>query len=193
MARHKAFNQEAVLDKAMEYFWSHGYEATSMQDLVEHMGINRGSLYDTYGDKHALFQASLDRYLNGLMLPFIQVLEGTGSGKQAIEQVFDGLVQSSLQDKAMRGCFMTNTAVAMLPHDKILRTKIVATFKRIEQAFHRALLRAQQAKEISKKDDLRSLAQYLVSSIQGLLVMRKVTRDTQTLHAISRMTLRILE
>ena len=62
MARHKAFNREEVLDRAIEVFWAHGYEATSIQELVDSMGINRGSLYDTFGDKHRLFLEALDRY-----------------------------------------------------------------------------------------------------------------------------------
>ncbi len=62
MARHKEFDQDEALQKAMEAFWARGYEATSMQDLVEHMGINRQSLYDTFGDKHSLFLKALDRY-----------------------------------------------------------------------------------------------------------------------------------
>ena len=55
MARHKEFEREEALQKAMEVFWSRGYGAASIQDLVEHMGINRQSLYDTFGDKHALY------------------------------------------------------------------------------------------------------------------------------------------
>jgi TetR/AcrR family transcriptional repressor of nem operon len=62
MARHKEFDRDAVLHKAMEVFWSRGYGATSIQDLVKHMGINRQSLYDTFGDKHALYLQALDRY-----------------------------------------------------------------------------------------------------------------------------------
>ena len=62
MARRKEFDRDEALHKAMEVFWSRGYEATSVGDLVEHMGINRQSLYDTFGDKHSLYLAALDRY-----------------------------------------------------------------------------------------------------------------------------------
>jgi TetR/AcrR family transcriptional regulator, transcriptional repressor for nem operon len=55
MARQKEFNRDEVLHKAMEVFWTRGYERASIQDLVEHMGINRQSIYDTFGDKHAPF------------------------------------------------------------------------------------------------------------------------------------------
>ena len=62
MARSKEFNEEEALDKAMEIFWKQGYEKTSIQDLVDQMGIHRRSLYDTFGDKHSLFVQTLERY-----------------------------------------------------------------------------------------------------------------------------------
>jgi TetR/AcrR family transcriptional regulator, transcriptional repressor for nem operon len=62
MARHKEFDRDEALRKAMEVFWSRGYEAASIEDLVKHMGINRQSLYDTFGHKHALYLKALDRY-----------------------------------------------------------------------------------------------------------------------------------
>ena len=61
MARHKEFDRDEALHKAIEVFWARGYNATSIQDLVEHMRINRQSIYDTFGDKHALYLESLDR------------------------------------------------------------------------------------------------------------------------------------
>lgn len=62
MARSKEFEESVVLDKAMRLFWEQGYEKTSMTDLVNHMGIHRKSLYDTFGDKHTLFLRSVDLY-----------------------------------------------------------------------------------------------------------------------------------
>ncbi len=79
MARPKEFNHDEVLEKAMQVFWAKGYECTSMQNLVDAMGINRGSLYATFGDKHSLHLATLDRYyryqINGMLAP----LSGSGS------------------------------------------------------------------------------------------------------------------
>ncbi|KAA2299393.1 helix-turn-helix transcriptional regulator, partial [Clostridioides difficile] len=62
MARGKEFEESVVLDKAMRLFWEQGYEKTSMTDLVNHMGIHRKSLYDTFGDKHTLFLKAVDLY-----------------------------------------------------------------------------------------------------------------------------------
>lgn len=62
MARIKEFDEDVVLLKAMRLFWEQGYEKTSMQDLVTHMGVHKRSMYDTFGDKHTLYIKALKRY-----------------------------------------------------------------------------------------------------------------------------------
>ena len=86
MARPKEFNREEVLDRAIATFWCRGYEATSVQDLLDEMGINRGSLYDTFGDKHTLFLAAIDRYYDRALAGTVASLEAPGparSGRRA--------------------------------------------------------------------------------------------------------------
>src|SRR3981081_3787453 len=75
MARHKEFDRDEALHKAMEVFWSRGYNAASIQDLVKHMRINRQSLYDTFGDKHALYLLALDRYREVEGRKIVELLE----------------------------------------------------------------------------------------------------------------------
>src|SRR6267378_420333 len=108
MARHKEFDRDETLQKAMEVFWSRGYEAASIQDLVTHMGINRQSLYDTFGDKHALYLLALDRYLEVESRKVFELLERPGSVKRSLRQLFEGVVERSLCDRQRRGCFMGN-------------------------------------------------------------------------------------
>src|ERR1700730_2144482 len=78
MARQKEFDRDEVLHKAMEVFWSRGYEASSIQDLVKRMGINRQSLYDTFGDKHTLYLQALDRYREVEGRKIVELLEQPG-------------------------------------------------------------------------------------------------------------------
>src|ERR1043166_8391314 len=108
MARHKEFDRDEALHKAMEVFWARGYEATSMQNLVEHMGISRQSLYDTFGDKHSLYLEALDRYQEVESRKLIELLERPGSVKKALRQLFTGVVEGSLCDGQRRGCLMNN-------------------------------------------------------------------------------------
>ncbi len=88
MARPREFERDVVLDRAMQVFWSRGYEATSIQHLVDRMGIQRGSLYDTFGDKRALFFAAINRYDRVVTAKLVAVLEEPGSGKDAIRRLF---------------------------------------------------------------------------------------------------------
>ena len=93
MARPKAFDEEVVLDRAVEVFWAKGYEATSIQDLVDAMGIQRGSLYATFGGKHQLFLTALDRYGEVVVKKLLAILESKPSALESIEQFFAQLVE----------------------------------------------------------------------------------------------------
>ena len=94
MPRPKAFDPDDVLHKAMQVFWERGYEATSMQDLVDCMGINRFSLYSTFGDKHQLFLAALARYRDKVVARLVDELEWSDAGLAAIRQFFTRLIDS---------------------------------------------------------------------------------------------------
>src|ERR687894_1938309 len=108
MARHKEFNRDEALGRAMEVFWSRGYEAASVGELVEHMGINRQSLYDTFGDKHSLYLQALDRYEQVESRKLFEVLQRPASVKKAFKDLFNGVVEGSLCDQQHRGCLMNN-------------------------------------------------------------------------------------
>ena len=104
MARSKAFNEEIVLDKAVEVFWAKGYEAASIQDLVDAMGIQRGSMYATFGGKHQLFLTALDRYGDVVVKKLLEILESKSSALESVEQFFSQLVEHSLTAGPLRGC-----------------------------------------------------------------------------------------
>ena len=193
MARHKEFDKEEVLEKAMTTFWRYGYEGTSMQNLVTNMGINRGSLYDTFGDKRSLFLAAIAHYENTIMRNIVASLEAPGASKGAIVQLFHNLADTIAEDAECRGCFLTNTAIELCPHDADTANRIAVNLQKVEKAFKKALSKARAKGEISDKQDLDSLAQYLTSSIQGLRVMSKVNRQPEYLNNIIRVILLVLE
>jgi len=108
MARHKEFDRDEALHKAMEVFWSRGYEAASVGDLVKHMGVSRQSLYDTFGDKHSLYLQALDRYREVEGRKMFELLEAPGSVKRSLRRLFEGVVECSLAGGERRGCFVGN-------------------------------------------------------------------------------------
>src|SRR5690349_24968801 len=94
MPRPKSFDQDTVLDQAVQLFWERGYEATSMADLEAHLGLGRQSLYNTFGDKQALFLKALERYRNDVGGEALARLNAPGAGLDAIRSVFHWVVES---------------------------------------------------------------------------------------------------
>src|SRR5260370_8363930 len=118
MPRPKEFDREDALDRAMGVFWSKGYAATSVEDLVAYMGIQRGSLYGTFGDKRTLFLTALDRYQRVVARELFEALETPGSGIEAIRRFFRLRVEGSLDRSRPYGCLVTNSAVELSRSDR---------------------------------------------------------------------------
>src|SRR5712692_1194030 len=148
MARHKEFDRDEALHKAMEVFWSRGYEAASIEDLVKHMGINRQSLYDTFGDKHALYLQALDRYHEVHGRKVSDLLEQPGSVKKTLKQLFQDIVEGSLCDQERRGCFMGNAMSELAGRCKETAARTSSNMAAVEGAFYRALLRGKKDSEL---------------------------------------------
>ena len=193
MARQKEFEKEEVLEKAMDAFWRFGFERTSMQSLVKNMGINRSSLYETFGDKRSLFEAAIAHYEKTRMQGMVDCLQEMGASKPAIAKMFDSLIDESISDEERRGCFLTNTAVELCPHDPQIAKKIATDMKIVEKAFYKVLLNAQAKGEIAPQKDLSQIAQYLTSSFQGIRVMAKINQEPEFLKNIVKVTLSVLD
>lgn len=184
MARPKDFDKEEVLTKAMHTFWRYGYEGTSMQTLVSNMGINRGSLYDTFGDKRSLFLAAIAHYEQTVVSQMMASLYAPDANKQTIIDLFRELVAKIISTEDYYGCLVTNIAVELCPDDQDTKSRIDQKFQQLTSAFKQALIKAQAQGEIGSDRNLDSIAQYLTSSLQGLRVISKVNRDPATLNNI---------
>lgn len=193
MARHKEFDRDEALHKAMEVFWSRGYEASSIQDLVEHMGINRQSLYDTFGDKRALYLQALDRYCELEGRKVFEQLDRPGSVKRALRLFFEGIVERALCDGQRRGCFMGNAMSELAGRCKETAARTCSGMGTTEEAFYRALLRGKRAGELKGVRDPRAVSRFLYSSLQGLALMAKATQDRKTLEDVVKVTLSVLD
>lgn len=177
----------------MKVFWRQGYAATSVQDLVDQTGINRGSLYTTFGKKHDLFLATIDRYREVLVARRFAALEEPGSTKRAIKALVMGVVESAGGKDGAMGCLITNSAIELSPHNREVSTKIANSLALMEKAFTKALTRARADGEIDRDKDPRALARFLTSSIQGLRVMSKANPSRAKLRDVAKITLSVLE
>jgi TetR/AcrR family transcriptional repressor of nem operon len=182
MARHKEFDQECVLGKAMELFWEKGYERTSVQDLCEHLGIHRGSLYNTFGDKNELFLACLNRFCQAFKNDLFSILDKPGDPKETLECFFEKVIEDSMNDdQGRRGCFMANTAMEFAMFDSDIAKCVQADCLDTENLFYNFLLRAQRRGKIKSKHNPRELARFLVTAKQGLHVIAKTATNPKVL------------
>ena len=189
MARPREFEPEDALDRAIQVFWRKGYDATSIRDLVDHMGINRFSLYSTFGDKRSLYHAACDRYREVEVAARLDPLERSPTGLAAIQAFFAELVELLTGEGGWRGCLMTNSTVERAPHDEDTAKRAKLHLAEMDAAFYAALERARASGEIGTEQDLHECARYLTSSVQGLTVMGKVARDPGALQGIVRSVL----
>ena len=193
MGRHKEFDRNDALHKAMEVFWSRGFDAASMQDLVGHMGISRQSLYDTFGDKHALYLEALDRYREVETRKVFELLERPGSVRKSLRQLFAAVVEGSVCEGNQRGCFMGNAMSELAGRCKETAARTCSNMAAVESAFYLALLRGKKDGELKGVRDPRAVARFLYSSLQGLVLIGKATHDRKRLEDVVKVTLSVLD
>jgi len=184
MARPKSFDTDAALVRAMELFWEQGYAATSMEQLVQAMGIKRQSLYDTFGDKHRLFLAAMDAYCTMLDNAMLQPLRSPDAGLQALHETGLTIIDFLLRYPKRRACLMANTTLELAPHDAEVAAKVRIHMASMESAFRHTLTNAKARGEIAGTSDVDALAKYLVGMTHGLMVMAKSGADRDTLTGI---------
>ncbi|MDO6430049.1 TetR/AcrR family transcriptional regulator [Flavitalea sp. BT771] len=192
MARTKDFDESEVLAKAIELFWQKGYNGTSMQDLVDTLGISRSSLYDTFGDKHQLYLKALESYRQTQAAIRDQILSASVPAKVAIRQLLDLIIFEMIRDKQHKGCFLINSAVETASHDKDTNAIICENDVQLENAFYEVIKRGQSNREISSKQNPRALARFLFNTIAGLRVTGKSAIDKAAFEDIINLTMSVL-
>ena len=194
VGRPKEFDEQQALEQAMTVFWTYGYEATSVQDLLDAMGINRGSMYDTFGDKHALFSAAIDHYGRTVTSGLEDLLDSGGSPLGTIRKTLRALRDQALKGTGTcSGCMATHTAIELDSHDAATVRVIRRLFGRMEKAFLRALDRAVEAGELSSRTDTRALARFFTGTVQGLVVLGKAAPPKAALDDVINVALSVLK
>lgn len=190
MARTKEFDEDAVLLKAMRLFWERGYEKTSVSDLVEHMGIHKKSIYDTFGDKQSLYVKALKRY-GKMMSERLQRYDNLTS-ITAIQTMFQRVVQR--EDEAFpKGCLLVNTMVELGLHDAECKDWINQWSAGYRKKLRVWIEKGQQAREIDPRLNAEELAYYLFNALVGLRVLVKTTDDQTILQTIIETTMSVLK
>jgi TetR/AcrR family transcriptional regulator, transcriptional repressor for nem operon len=183
MARPIEFNRDKVLDRAMDIFWEKGYEATSLQDLIDSMNLSKSSFYNSFESKHNLFRETLRRYNKCMTRTLTEALNNSASGIDFIASVFNEIIDQANSPTGMKGCFLMNTASEFARNDPAIGEILESGFKKIEVVFLKAVDKAQALGEIQADRDTQALANFLVCNMSGLKTMAKAgIKHTQLKH-----------
>jgi TetR/AcrR family transcriptional regulator, transcriptional repressor for nem operon len=193
MPRPKEFNPDDAIEKAMQVFWHKGYEATSMEDLLSAMDLNRGSLYDTFGDKRQLFLKVIDRYCATFADAKLSLLDQPGPALPTLRRFISGMIEGGLADPQRRGCLVSNTVMELSPHEKEIAGRLRQALKMVEDTFFKVLARAEQQGELKHDKDPRALARFLTTMMQGFIVMIKAGASADVVKQTVGTTLSILD
>lgn len=174
MPRPREFDEEEVLTKAMDVFWTHGYDATSITDLMNATGLARGSLYKGFGDKKRLFMLALDSYLAAANEVLLECDASSGSGREALERVFSGVVEMSTCAGVRRGCFSVNSAIELGPHDSEVGNRLRRYAHQKERTFAAIIRRGITDGSLRKGLDPEAAARYITTLTDGLQVRGKL-------------------
>lgn len=191
MARSKEFEENEVLLKAMHLFWEQGYEKTSLQDLVEHMGIHRRSLYDTFGDKHTLFIKTMERYAKITDAALKAEAQRGRTAKESIRLIFDYLIEA--KGERPIGCFFVNSATELAYRDPVVSELTNEGFSKEEQLLEGLIQQGQQAGEISANQEPSLLASSLHTTMIGIRVLRRTSADKKKLQQIADVSMSMLD
>lgn len=190
VGRPREFDRDEALDRAVQVFWTQGFERTSVEDLTESMGIQRGSLYAAFGDKHRLFLEALDRYEERFYRDTLRFLE-EGPAREGIRRVFEQVVSDCACGGGAKGCFITNTAVALAEDDPETASRVRSNLRRLEGAFEAALSRTERA--TLRVREPKALARFLTTSLQGLRVLSRCCVELDVLNDAVEVTLSVLD
>lgn len=193
MARKKNFDEQEVLDKALQLFWRKGYHATSIQDLVDELGINRASMYDTWGDKHRLYLAALKRYRQYASSWFLEEIRSEKPARQIIENFLKHLVNDMIADADRKGCFVVNSTTELATMDKEVRAMVEENRRTVEQVLAELIKEGQASGQFSSAHSPESLARFVFSVISGIRVVCKTQISNRELQEVIDITLSALD
>jgi TetR/AcrR family transcriptional regulator, transcriptional repressor for nem operon len=185
MARPREFDETIALEAAIACFWRRGYEATSVRDLADSMGISGPSLYNAFGDKRALFVAALERYLDHSTRARIKRLQDTLPPKKAARRFIEEIIERSLSDRERRGCFLINSALEVAPHDRELGALIADRLGEIEAFFCRSIKAAQADGTVPPDCSPADLARLLLGVLLGIRVLARSKPDRALLEGVA--------
>ncbi|MBZ9873200.1 TetR/AcrR family transcriptional regulator; helix-turn-helix transcriptional regulator [Mesorhizobium sp. BR1-1-9] len=185
----RQFDEGEALDKALTLFWQKGYSQTTMQDLAEATGVQRGSLYNAYGDKETLFLRVFGVYRDRYVDRMREAMDKPGL-REALESFFGFVIESMRTGAPTRGCLSTKTAVGIEELDESIRSEIRDLLDEIEAALHERLSRPGAAEQLTLTP--KDAARLIVVHTRGLVVIERVYREEQRMRSMAELLIQLL-
>ena len=181
--RPRSFDIEAAVERAMDVFWSRGYHATALPDLLRATKLSRGSLYAAFGDKHSLFLRALDRYIADALTRMDVELDPRKEPVAGLRAYLAGYVERASGANGRRGCLLVATAMELAGHDAEVGRRVAGFFKTMEARVADVLSRAEAAGRLADGVEPASAARILVCFVWGLRVVAKTAQTRITWQA----------
>ena len=181
MPKEKVFNQETILKDATDLFWKNGYHKTSIQDIVNNLGVNRSNLYENYKDKEGLFHKCLCLYRDNIASMVVNTFKTKKTVKSGFITLFDTIV-TNMTDNENKGCLITNTYSELLPTKNQETEKILEETRNFwTTTINNQLQKAQKNKELKPKLNISEVTEGIYTSIVGVSILGKTNTSKATL------------
>ncbi len=188
MARFKEFETTRALRIAMEVFWRHGYENTSLELLMSEMGVGKQSLYDTFGDKRSLYFKAMALYREETNTSLRRVLASSSTVKQGFTKILRSLIAETREQHA-RGCLLLSANMERAVDDQEIAQFLQENQADVESIFVEALRHAKSNGELAASEDPEALARFLIVVIQGMRAMARLKSDRPAMRQIAKLAL----
>jgi TetR/AcrR family transcriptional repressor of nem operon len=189
MARPVEFEYNDVLTNAMEQFWREGFEASSVQKLLDVTGINRGTLYNSFGDKDTFFKACLDHYNKLIAKDLDASLNNADLAPwAAIEKYLDLAVLSVSNKQRSMGCLLVNSLCESINYDKEIQKIVRNSFAVVRKALVKRLKDAEKDGKLKSGGSVEFAADLLMNTLYGLRVNSRDAKPVKQLAEIVKFT-----
>lgn len=188
----RKIEKQVALDRALTVFWDHGYRGTSMDMLTERLGVEKPSIYASFGSKHKLYLSALGHYREWLIGSVRHIVSAAPSARAGVDQAVR-MMMLRRSAKSRKGCFATNATLEVADHDPLVRQEVRKTFAELVEVFSHALTLAQSAGHVRTDCAPEILAQLLVNAIGGARIMEKTKASNSATEAVVALIIGILD
>jgi TetR/AcrR family transcriptional repressor of nem operon len=192
MARTREFDEDEVLDQAMVTFWRRGYRATSLEDLLAAMGLSKSSFYESFGSKLDVLLEAMHRYAASGMGGLIEPLLRPDARLAEIEEALERLARHARSSGGQRGCLLNNCLGEVVQHEPRVLETAREILSALETLLVAAVIRGQEAGQITRKESPRALARFLANTFGGINLAAKARPKKEELDDIVRVALSAL-